>query len=257
MRTAAIPRLTHAEPVMGTVVSVDLRAPGPAAEDAVAEVVAWLHAVDATFSTYREHSEIRRLDRGELLPQDCSPDVRRVLERCRALHRETDGFFDVRAAGALDPSALVKGWAVQRGAALLAAAGLHDFCLTAGGDLVTRGAAVPEECWRVGIQHPRDRRAVAAVVEAHDLAVATSGAYERGAHIVDPHSGRPPEGVLSVTVTGPDLGTADAYATAALAMGADGPAWTLGLDGYEAMTILPDDTVLCTPGFPADGDGPR
>ena len=60
--------------------------------------------------------------------------------------------------------------------------------------------------------------------------------------------------MLSVTVTGPDLGTADAYSTAAFAMGADGPRWTLGLDGYEAMTILADGTVLSTPGFPLAED---
>jgi thiamine biosynthesis lipoprotein len=59
--------------------------------------------------------------------------------------------------------------------------------------------------------------------------------------------------VLSVTVIGPDLGTADAYSTAAFALGLDGPAWTLELDGYEAMTILAEDQVLCTPGFPIDG----
>ena len=55
--------------------------------------------------------------------------------------------------------------------------------------------------------------------------------------------------MLSVSVTGPDLATADAYATAAFAMGADGPAWTAGLDGYEAMTVLADRRVLCTRRF--------
>ncbi len=92
---------------------------------------------------------------------------------------------------------------------------------------------------------------MAAVVEADDLAIATSGAYARGDHIVDPHTGRPPSGLLSVTVTGPELATADAYATAAFAMGLSGPAWTAQLDGYEAMSILTSDTVLSTPGFPA------
>jgi thiamine biosynthesis lipoprotein len=89
------------------------------------------------------------------------------------------------------------------------------------------------------------------VIDATDgLAVATSGSYERGQHIVNPVSGRAPTGVLSVTVTGPDLGLADAYATAAFAMGEDGPGWTAGLDGYEAMTILAGDQVLTTSGFP-------
>ena len=87
------------------------------------------------------------------------------------------------------------------------------------------------------------------MLAVEDLAVATSGEYERGAHILDPHTGRPPEGLLSVTVVGPDLATADAYATAAFAMGAGGPEWTATLDGYDAMCITSDRRVLSTPGF--------
>ena len=168
-----------------------------------------------------------------------------MIDRCERLRERTGGFFDAYATGSFDPSALVKGWAVQRAADGLRIAGVERFCINAGGDVVAAGPA-----WRVGIRHPLDAHAVAAIVEAEDLAVATSALYERGGHVLTP-SGRPPEGVLSVTVTGPDLSIADAYATAALAMGSDGPAWTLGLDGYEAMTILADERVLTTPGFPA------
>ena len=83
-----------------------------------------------------------------------------------------------------------------------------------------RGGAVPNPRWRVGIQHPHDpRRRSRRSSRRDDLAVATSGAYVRGDHVVDPHTGRPPHGVLSVTIVGPDLATADAYATAAFAMG--------------------------------------
>jgi thiamine biosynthesis lipoprotein len=113
-----------------------------------------------------------------------------------------------------------------------------------------RGRPLPEPFWRVGIQHPLVRDRVAAVVPARDIAIATSGAYERGKHVLDPHTGKPPEGVLSVTIVGGDLGTADAYATAAFAMGLDGPEWTAHLFGYEAMTILADQTVLTTNLFP-------
>lgn len=232
---------------MGTVVSFDLRAGDAGAVEAA---MAWLHDVDRLFSTYRADSEIRRLDRGELALADASPDVGWVLQRCGDLRSETGGFFDARAAGRLDPSALVKGWATQRAADILTAGGATHFCLNAGGDVITRGSAFPEHGWRIGIQHPHDRRAVAARVSAGDLAIATTGAYERGAHVTNPRTGMPPAGVLSVTVTGADLGTADAYSTAAFAMGVDGPAWTLGLGGYEAMTILADGMVLCTPGFP-------
>ncbi len=243
MPTTFEPRPVCVERVMGTVVSLDLR--GDAPQAAVDAALASLHEADARFSTYRPDSEISRLDRGELLPSDASPDVRHVLERCLALRDETGGAFDVRAAGRLDPSAFVKGWAAQRAADMLTTSGATDFCLNAGGDVITRGSG-----WRVGIQHPLDRDAIAARVRADDLAIATSGAYERGAHIVDPRTGAAAGGVLSVTVTGPDLGAADAYSTAAFAMGANGPAWTLRLDGYEAMTIMVDGTVLCTPGFP-------
>jgi thiamine biosynthesis lipoprotein len=254
MQIGKIQRQVRVEHLMGTVFSFDVR--DAVATEAIAAAidgaVAWLRAADARFSTYRADSEINRLDRGELRVADATPDVRWVLARCADLRDRTDGFFSVRAAGRLDPSALVKGWAIQGAADRLAAAGLEHFCLSGGGDVVVRGGALPATTWRVGVQHPDDRAAVAATLTVSDLAVATSGAYERGAHIVDPHTGAAPAGVRSVTVTGPDLGTADAYATAAFAMGADGPAWTLRLgDGYEALTILDGETVVATPGFPA------
>jgi FAD:protein FMN transferase len=255
MPTALHARHVHVEAVMGTVVSLDVRGvPGPAAQSAFAEVMAWLHEVDRRFSTYRDDSEINRIDRGELPVAAASSDVRSVLERCAALREETGGAFDERAGGRLDPSALVKGWAVQRGAEILTAEGLTDFALNAGGDVVVRGGALPECAWRVGIQHPRDRSAIAAYIEVTDMAVATSGAYERGGHLLHPRTGSPPSDILSATVAGPDLGTADAYSTAAFALGAEAPAWTLGLEGYEAMTILADDRVFCTPGFPTHSE---
>ncbi len=115
--------------------------------------------------------------------------------------------------------------------------------------MIARGRPAPDRRWRVGIRHPEDLQATAAVLEVEDLAVATSGEYERGAHILDPHTGRPPAGLLSVTIVGPDLARADAYATAAFAMGAGGPAWTATLTGYDALCITSDRRVLTTPGF--------
>jgi thiamine biosynthesis lipoprotein len=210
---------------------------------------AWLREVDAIFSTYRENSDISRLARGELTLAECRPDVDAVLTRCLAVERETGGFFSVRAGARLDPSGFVKGWAVDGAAERLVGAGAESFCINAGGDIVARGRPEPGRLWRVGIRHPAELDRLAAVVAVEDLAVATSGEYERGAHIVDPHTGAPPGGLLSVTVVGPDLATADAYATAAFAMGADGPAWTATLDGYDAMCVTTDHRMLSTPGF--------
>jgi thiamine biosynthesis lipoprotein len=222
---------------MGMPVTAIVRDPGfePRALDAA---FAELRAVDARFSTYRADSEISRIGRGELAPGALA---REVLDACEALRDRTGGFFDARASGALDPSGYVKGWALERAAALIDA---DRLCLDGGGDLVLRGGP-----WRVGIRHPLRPDRLCSVLEVTNGAVATSAAYERGEHILDPRTGRPPRGVLSVTVTGPDLATADAYATAAFAMGGDGPAWTAGLGAYEAMTVLEGGRVLSTRRF--------
>src|SRR5439155_3380776 len=226
-----LPGVRRVEQIMGMPIVIDVR-DGDVDEAALDHVYAWFRWVDATFSTYKEDSEISRLARGELALADACGEVRWILDRCEQLGEETRGFFDAEATGRLDPSGLVKGWSVDRAAELLRHAGIRNFAVSAGGDVCLSGRAVPELTWQVGIQHPLERLKVAAVVEANELAVATSGAYARGAHIVDPYSGRAPEGVLSVTVTGPELATADAYATAAYAMGPDfGPPWTARLRG--------------------------
>jgi FAD:protein FMN transferase len=250
MEAVATPGIRRVEQIMGMPIVVDVR--DDAADDETLErVFDWLRFVDATFSTYKEDSEISRLNRGELALEDAHPDVAEVLARCEELRVETRGYFDLRAASPeqIDPSGLVKGWAVDRAAALLDEAGHGNYAVNAGGDMRLRGGALPEPRWRVGIQHPLIVDRVAAVLEVSDLAVATSGTYARGEHVLNPHTRRPPKGLLSVTIVGPSLATADAYATAAFAMGKAGPGWTAGLGGYEAMTILQDERVLKTPGF--------
>jgi thiamine biosynthesis lipoprotein len=231
------------ERIMGTVVSIDVRDPDlqvPAVTAAIEAAVAWLRDVDGRFSVYREGSEIRRLDRGELALDDCHPDVRHVLRSCDDLRIATEGAFDARRHrpdGGLDPSGFVKGWAVDEAADLLVAAGARSFSINAGGDVVVRGEPSPGKAWRVGVRHPQDPARVAAVLEVRGGAVATSGLYERGAHIRDPRSGAVPEELVSVTVLGPHLGPADAYATAAFAMGSSGPAWVAAHPGFGVLAI--------------------
>jgi FAD:protein FMN transferase len=245
------PGIRRVEFVMGMPILVDVRDDAVRDED-LDVLFDWLRRVDETFSTYNADSEVSRLNRGELTLAAAHPDVRAVAARCDELRAETDGFFDATFDGStFDPSGLVKGWSVDRAAAILDERGLRNYAVNAGGDIRLRGGALPEPGWQVGIQHPRVRSGVAAIVAGDDLAVATSGEYARGQHVLDPHTGAPPAGVLSVTITGPDLATADAYATAAFAMGGRrGPHWTARLRGYEAMTILEDGRVLSTPGFP-------
>src|SRR3954452_21672078 len=231
---------------MGMPVAVEVR-DGALEPGALDRVFEWLRFVDATFSPYKPDSEICRLDHGALAPAEAHPLVREVLARCERLRAFTGGYFDARARGPLDPSGLVKGWSVDRAGELLAAAGGRRFCIAAGGDVLLRGGP-----WRVGVRHPHRRDRLAAVLSLTDAAVATSGAYERGEHIVDPLTGRPARGALSVTVLGRRLGTVDAYATAAFAMGEQGPVWTAGLRGCGAMTVLAGGRVLTTPRFRRD-----
>ena len=247
---AALPGIRRVEHVMGMPIVVDVRDEGVGG-DALEPMFDWLRLVDERFSTYKHGSEISRLGRRELTLEESCEDVREVLAPCDELRVETHGYFDARAGGSLDPSGLVKGWSVDRAAELLTGAGLRNFAISAGGDIRLRGGAVPDPSWLVGIQHPLERDEIAAVVEGNDLAIATSGAYARGDHVLDPHTGRPPRDVLSVTITGPNLAIADAHATAAFAMGTAGPAWTAQLRGYEAMTILASEQVLTTASFPA------
>ena len=228
---------------MGTVISIDVRDPGPGIPAIAAGVdaaVAWLHEVDVRFSPYRETSEICRLDRGELALDDCHPDVRHVLRACDDLRRATDGVFDARGHrpdGGLDPSGYVKGWAVDEAADVLVAAGARGFAINAGGDVLVRGEPSPGRPWRVGVRSPDEPARVAAVLAVRDAAVATSGLYERGPHIHDPRSGAIPGAFASVTVVGPRLAVADAFATAAFAMGRSGPRWVARQPGFGVLAI--------------------
>src|SRR4051812_13393415 len=113
MTQTMVPRSVFVEDVMGTAVTLDVRGAEPG-ETAVRDCFRFLHQIDAAFSTYKPASEVNRYDRGELT--EPSLDLAWVLERCEALREETRGYFDARATGRFDPSALVKGWAVQRAA---------------------------------------------------------------------------------------------------------------------------------------------
>ena len=250
----SLPGVRRVEQIMGMPIVVDIRDDG-VVDPPQDQHLARQRRVDENINTIKDHSQIGPINRGELTRDDAHPLVRQVLARCEELCKETDGYFDMRTpAGSIDPSGLVKGWAVDRAAAILDEAGLHNYAVSAGGDMRIRGRAVPKLAWRVGIEHPLDRQQVAAVIESDaELAIATSGVYARGEHVWNPHTGGPPAGILSVTIVGPELATADAYATAAFAMGPElAPHWTARLDGYEAMTILADETVFKTGGFPDD-----
>lgn len=252
---AAASRHVHVEHVMGGPVTIEVRDPTlrpSVLTDALAEAVRLLHHADATFTTFDDASEIRRLDRGVLGIEDCHPDVAEVLARAAVLTARTRGAFDVRSAPDrhLDPSGLVKGWVAQRVADLFTSVGSRHHLVNAAGDIAAVGGSAAGVPWQVGIEHPLHTRQLCSVVPVTTGAVATSGVAARGPHVLDPRSGQPVQELASVTVVGPDLGDADAYATAAMALGLDAPSLLVSLADHEAMVIDGTGHAWQTSGWP-------
>jgi len=238
----------HVEHCMGTVFSIDVRAPG-VDHSAIESIVRWLHWVDEVFSTYKPSSQIRRLELGDLSIDDCAPEVREILTRCEELTIETNGYFTAYADGALDPSGLVKGWAIQRASETLTAAGSINHCVNGGGDIQCAGSAKPGQPWRIGITDPLRPGEFAGVIAGHNLAVATSGTAERGSHIHSPDGYDAVAGLTSVTVVGTQLSTVDAYATAAFAMGSAARGWIESLPDYYGLISYADGSRWSSASF--------
>jgi thiamine biosynthesis lipoprotein len=236
-------RTLHVEPCMGTVFSIDIRDPGDWTE-AVGAAVAWLHHVDAVFSTFKPASDVSRIRRRELRVSDADPLVGEVLDLCADMTRETGGYFTARLGGLLDPTGLVKGWAIEQASRLLGEYGAANHAVNGGGDVQLAGFAEPGVPWVVGIADPFDPARTVTTVAGSDLAIATSGTAERGAHIINPFTNRSPADLASVTVVGPDLTRADAYATAAFAMGYPALEWLDSLAGYEGVVVTADGRLV-------------
>ena len=216
----------------------------------LAEAVAILRHADETFSTWRPDSPVSRLRRGEITSAQAPPQVGEVLARCAVARDLSGGWFDPWAVpGGFDPSGYVKGWAAQNALAAFGGNGICGVLVNAAGDIATVGGPGDGRPFRVGITDPRSPYQLAEIVELTG-AIATSGTYERGDHLIDPHSGRPAARAASASVTGPDLGLADALATAAAVAGEPVLALIAELDGYEALIISPDGAMRRTERFP-------
>jgi len=238
-------RFVHEEHVWGTVVVIDIRLHRASRRNldvAISEVSQWLHDVDAVFSTFKSDSIISQLRTGIITEEEVDAGVADVIARCRRMVDITDGTFDPWAVdGGFDPSGLVKGWAADRAADVLTTYGYHDFMINAAGDLAIRGFVAPNTPWSIGIQHPYEHDQISGTVELTDCAIATSGLYERGNHIVSPHGST--IAASSATVIGSDCATADALATALLIAGREGFTWFNRLPGWSGQVII-DNTVI-------------
>ena len=239
---------------MGTVISVHVHddAADAAIDAAIDAVFAEIERLEQIFSTFRTDSVVSRVNRGELHLLDAGPEVTEVMDACTWLEHQSDGAFTARRpdrTGRLDPAGFAKGWITEHAAGRLDAAGLAHWYVGAGGDVITRGTPAQGRRWRVGIAHPLAPGTVVATLELAGGAVATSGTSERGRHLWDGRTGDAAAAVASITVIGPELAWADAFATAAFALGRDGLAWLTRFQGYQALAVSLDGTVEQTPGF--------
>jgi FAD:protein FMN transferase len=263
----------HLEEVMGTIVVIDVYATaGPATTDGaaadgaagragqeisarLAEAVAILHRADEIFSTWKPDSPVSRLRRGELSDGQAPAEVAEILDLCAVARDLSGGWFDPWAVpGGFDPSGYVKGWAAQNALAAFRSSSICGVLVNAAGDIASSGDLGNGTPFRIGIADPFAPLRLAEIVELTG-AIATSGTYERGAHLIDPRSGRPAARAASASVAGPDLGLADALATALAVAGEQGLALIDRLDGYEALVINPDGSKRRTQRFPVAAAG--
>ena len=215
----------------------------------IESVFAYFKSVDKRYSTYKASSEISKINAG-LPKKQWSREMKAVLELCEQTKELTNGYFDICHEGKLDPSGLVKGWAINNAADLLLGKGVNNFYIEAGGDIQVHGANADNEPWAVGLRNPFNIEEIIKVISLTTEGVATSGTYIRGQHIYNPHNDHREAGfVKSLTVIGPNVYEADRFATAAFAMGQDGIAFIESTPGLEGYVVDANKVATYTSGF--------
>jgi len=219
-------------------------------EDSFAKVFDYFRSIDDKFSTYKETSEISKINKNLLSKNDYSDDMKTVMTLSEETKKATGGYFDIYKNGYCDPSGLVKGWAIYNAAELLKKEGLNNFFVDAGGDIQVSGQNCQGKSWIVGIRNPFTKAEIIKILFPKGTGVATSGTYIRGQHIYNPHmNNEPADEILSLTVIGPNIYEADRFATAAFAMGRKGISFIENLAGFEGYMIDKNGMATLTSGF--------
>lgn len=246
---------------MGMPVTVEIVDAAAGPED-LAAVFDYFIYIDNTFSTYKPDSEMMRINRNEIAEKDWSDDMAIIFGLAEDTKQRTNGYFDIRKPdGSIDPSGIVKGWAIFQAAKMLEKRGIHNFYLDVGGDIQTGGTNPEGKPWSIGIRNPLAKHTgvqeIVTTIYANNpngIGVATSGTYIRGNHIYNPHgpvksSDEAINDVVSLTVVGPNIYEADRFATAAFAMGTQGIRFIQSLPGFEGYMITKDGVATMTNGF--------
>jgi thiamine biosynthesis lipoprotein len=230
---------------MGMPITVDIVDKTPDASTLLETVFTYFSSVDERFSPFKETSEVSRYNRGELDSRSLSIELWDILQKCEQTKRETDGYFDIAYRGSINPSGLVKGWAIQNAAEILRIAHVDDFVVEAGGDVQI--GSVPHS---VGIRHPFEQNHIVKVVTLEaDHGIATSGRQFRGDHIYNPRTGEAVSDIASLSIIAQNVYEADRFATAAFAMGKQGIYFVENIPDIEGYLIDNDGIATFTSGW--------
>lgn len=235
--------MRKAQVIMGTGVTIDI----PEAGKGIVFTAAFdrLKEIDKKYSTYKKDSFLSRYIRGELKWWQKDREFTHILKACQTAQQATDGAFDAWVSGTYDPSGYVKGWAIAEAGRTIEKQGYGAYCISIGGDILARG----DKIWRIGIQDPKDKLNSLTTLNIRNAAVATSGNYIRGQHIINPKTKLPADGLASLTVVGPDIIDADVLATAGFVLGDFAVRFIKSKPGYEAMAVHKNGHIEMTKGF--------
>lgn len=214
-------------------------------------IFTFFEAVDRRFSTFKHTSEVALFNRHEIKEKDLSPKMRLIMRLAEQTKKQTYGYFDIQKKdGTIDPSGIVKGWAIWQAAQKLMSKGFQNFFIEAGGDIQAEGKNEKGEKWRVGIKNPFQKSEIVKVLSISGKGVATSGTYEKGQHVYNPHKKHIKlTHIVSITVIAPNIYEADRFATAAFAMQEKGIDFIEKLKNCEGYMIHADGLATMTSGF--------
>ncbi len=208
--------------------------------------------VDKKFSPFKPDSELSKINRGEIPESEYSDDMKEILKLAEETKNQTNQYFEaIDNDGKLNPSGIVKGWAIFQVSKILLKEGLKNFFVDAGGDIQVEGKNYSGNKWKIGLKNPFEQEKIVKVVYLNPgQGIATSGTYIRGDHIYNPKNRQEKiSEIVSLSVIGPNVYEADRYATAIFAMGKEGIEFLEKIEGMESYMIDKNGLAYMTSNF--------